>query len=81
MHKKTARDFPCEERWLEYISIYTTDIRHIVKRSHNVVADALSRHLDDRIPDSSNFPPTNHTLSPEDLSISPIFSNVGNIDY
>ena len=45
LHKKSARDLPREERWLEFISIFTTDIRHI-KGSHNIVADALSRHLD-----------------------------------
>lgn len=45
MHKKKPRDLPREERWLEFISIFTTDIRHI-KGSHNVVADALSRHYD-----------------------------------
>lgn len=40
--RKKTRDLPREERWLEYISIFTTDIRHI-KGSRNVVADALSR--------------------------------------
>ena len=43
--KKSARDMPREERWLEYIATYTTDIRH-VKGIENVVADALSRYLE-----------------------------------
>ena len=39
--RKTARDFPREERWLEYISLHTTDIRHVSGKD-NTVADALS---------------------------------------
>ena len=68
MHKKTARDFPREERWLEYISIYTTDIRH-VSGTNNVVADALSRHIADRTDDE---PPTSNAH----LTIAPLFANV-----
>lgn len=69
MHKKSKRDLPREERWLEYISIYTTDIRHI-KGTHNVVADALSRHLEN-IPDSINVMlPTVHQNS-QYLDVSP----------
>ena len=65
--RKTARDFPREERWLEYISLHTTDIRHVSGKD-NTVADALSRHLEDREEentyDQSNLP-----------SIAPILEN------
>ena len=46
--KKTARDLPREERYLEYIALYTTDIRH-VSGEKNPVADALSRHFESKI--------------------------------
>ena len=45
--KLTARDLPREERWLEYIALYTKDIRH-VRGAENVVADALSRYIEDQ---------------------------------
>ena len=45
IQKKTTREIPREERWLDFISIYTTDIRYI-HGSCNIVAYAFSRHLD-----------------------------------
>ena len=45
--KLTARDLPRESRYLEYIALYTTDIRHI-DGSSNVVADTLSRYVEDQ---------------------------------
>ena len=53
LHKKTAREIPREERWLDFISIDTTDIRYI-RGSRNIVADALSRHLDNTDERTSN---------------------------
>ena len=73
MHKKKPRDLPREERWLEYISIFTTDIRHI-KGSHNVVADALSRHYDGGI---NTFVPKQYNPTEKQVhsGIAAIFSN------
>ena len=45
--KQSARDLPREERWLEYIAQFTDDIRHVNGVS-NVVADCLSRFLDEQ---------------------------------
>jgi len=45
--KLTARDLPREERWMEYIALHTSDIRHI-KGQDNVVADCMSRFLDEQ---------------------------------
>ena len=47
--KQSARDQAREERWMEYISLFTKEIRH-VKGIENVVADCLSRFLDDQEP-------------------------------
>ena len=46
--KKTERDFPREERWMEFIHLYTSDLRHI-KGTENNVADALTRDLDNAL--------------------------------
>ena len=48
MQKKGVRDLNREERQLQYISAFTTDIRHI-KGADNVVADALSRRLEEYV--------------------------------
>ena len=45
LQKKSARDIPRESRWLEYIAMHTTDVRFL-KGVDNVVADSLSRHLE-----------------------------------
>ena len=65
LNKKSSRDLPREERWLDFISIFTTDIRHI-KGSHNIVADAVSRHLDNvntTDDDGDNIPQTSDIAS------------------
>lgn len=69
--RKNPRDLPREERWLEFISIFTTDIRHI-KGSHNVVADALSRHFTDQSPVQQNDKTHSNNC---DQNISVILSN------
>ena len=48
MQKKTERDFPREERWMEFIHLCTSDLRHI-KGTENSVAGALTRDLDDTL--------------------------------
>lgn len=69
--RKKARDLPREERWLEFISIYTTDIRHI-KGSHNVVADALSRHFENQSVEQND---ENNPSNNANQNISAVFSN------
>ena len=67
-HKRTARDISREERYLEYIAIYTTDIRHI-QGTNNLVADALSRHLE------SNFSKENIDDEDGEYNIAAIFGS------
>ena len=74
MHKKTQRDLPREERWLEFIAIFTTDIRHI-KGTENIVADALSRHQEDSLPQIEPLPDTTDTAEPVELQLNSLFSN------
>jgi len=66
--KKSPRDLPREERWLEYIAIFTTDIRHI-KGTHNVVADAISRHQEDEVEQEAE------NNNSDNLAISAIFTH------
>ena len=51
MSKKGVRDLNREERQLQYISTFTTDIRH-VSGEKNTVADALSRRLQEYLEQS-----------------------------
>ena len=58
MQRTADRDIPRETRHLNYISIYTTDIRHI-SGTDNTVADALSRGEEDQPeqnPDEDDHP-------------------------
>ena len=43
MNTRSDRYSPRQSRHLDYISQFTSTIRHIIKGSQNVVADALSR--------------------------------------
>ena len=69
IHKRGTRDLPREERQLEYVAIFTTDIRHI-KGSENVVADALTRQQDNE--HAKDEPPDDDV---DALGLFAIFSN------
>ena len=59
MQRTTDRDVPRETRHLNFISIYTTDIRHVAG-TDNTVADALSRADEDQPPEDAGD--AEHTL-------------------
>ena len=52
MQRTTDRDIPRETRHLNFISIYTTDLRHLAG-ADNTVADALSRADEDQPPEDT----------------------------